>query len=54
MIDSLAGTITQVNLQIILDPQMCMMYESCIREVLCKTTQCIYYIDGSILINWIW
>lgn len=48
-----AGTITALNLQVLITPEQCLMYESCIREALCKATECIIQ-NNSILINWIW
>lgn len=53
MIDSLAGTITTINLQVFITPEQCIIYESCVRDVLCKATQC-FYENNSIFINWIW
>lgn len=49
-----AGTISSVNIIVSYSPLECyVMGEWCIREFLCRATECIYS-NGSIYINWIW
>lgn len=53
MIESQAGTISQITIQVYFTPEQCMLYESCVRNVLCKVTECIIN-NKEILVSWIW
>lgn len=54
MINALAGTITTLDFKVFLTPNQCLLYESCVVNVLCHLTECIKQSNGDLWVKWIW